>query len=141
LGDLTGERTVALMRSLLGAHRKLFMSVKSDPAGTPATAPFMPGGGLKPGWLAMLRAFPDRFVVGSDQFYDSPPIRSERARKFVDFLPPDLARAIAYENVRHIYRPPAAHTDAASPSAGRDAHRGLPTPLAAVYAADSARKR
>ena len=106
--DLTGERTVALMRSLLGAHRNLFMSVKSDPAGTPETAPFMPGGGLKPGWLAMLQAFPDRFVVGSDQFYDSPPIRSERARKFVDFLPPDLARAIAYENVRHIYRLPAA---------------------------------
>jgi len=104
--DLTGERTVALMRSLLGAHRNLFMSVKSDPAGTPATAPFMPGG-LKPGWLAMLQAFPDRFVVGSDQFYDSPPIRTERARKFVDFLPPDLARVIAYENVRRIYRLPA----------------------------------
>jgi len=106
--DLTGERTVALMRSLLAAHRNLFMSVKSDPAGTPETAPFMHGGGLKPGWLTMLQAFPDRFVVGSDQFYDSPPIRTERARKFVDFLPPDLARAIAYENVRHIYRLPSA---------------------------------
>ena len=102
--DLTGERTVALMRSLLAAHRNLFMTVKSDPAGTPETAPFMQGGGLKPGWLAMLQAFPDRFVVGSDQFYDSPPIRTERARKFVDFLPPDLARVIAYDNVRRIYR-------------------------------------
>ena len=102
--DLTGERTVALMRSLLAAHRNLFMSIKSDPAGTPETAPFMPGAGLKPGWLAMLQAFPDRFVVGSDQFYDSPPIRTERARNFVDFLPPDLARVIAYDNVRRIYR-------------------------------------
>jgi predicted TIM-barrel fold metal-dependent hydrolase len=101
--DLTGERTVPLMLSLLKAHPNLFMSVKSDPAGTPATAPFM-GGGLKPGWLEMLRVFPDRFVIGSDQFYDSPPVRSERARKFVDWLPRDLAPLIAYENVRRIYR-------------------------------------
>lgn len=52
----------------------------------------------------MLQAFPDRFVVGSDQFYNSPPIRTECARKFVDFLPPDLAQVIAYDNVRRIYR-------------------------------------
>ena len=58
------------MRALLEKHPNLYMSVKSDMAGTPATAPFLPGGGLKPGWLAMLEAFPDRFVVGSDQFYD-----------------------------------------------------------------------
>ena len=36
------------------------------------TAPFLPGGGLKPNWLAMLQAFPDRFVVGSDQFFTDP---------------------------------------------------------------------
>ena len=102
--DLTGERTPALMLALLKAHPNLFMSVKSDPAGMPETAPFTRGGGIKPGWLAMLRAFPDRFVVGSDQFYDSPPVRSERARSFVDWLPPDLAPLIAYENVRRIYR-------------------------------------
>jgi predicted TIM-barrel fold metal-dependent hydrolase len=102
--DLTGERTPALMLALLKAHPNLFMSVKSDPAGMPETAPFTRGGVVKPGWLAMLRAFPDRFVVGSDQFYDSPPVRSERARRFVDWLPPDLAPLIAYENVRRIYR-------------------------------------
>jgi predicted TIM-barrel fold metal-dependent hydrolase len=102
--DLSGERTVPLMRSLLQAHPNLFMSVKSDPAGTPATAPFLNGGGIKPGWLAMLRAFPERFVIGSDQFYDTPSVRTERARKFVDWLPSDLAPLIAFENVRRIYR-------------------------------------
>ena len=51
-----------------------------------------------------LRVFPDRFVIGSDQFYDSPPVRCERARKFVDWLPPDLAPLISYENLRRIYR-------------------------------------
>ena len=107
--DLTGERTVALMRSLLERHPNLYMSVKSDKAGTPGTAPFLRGGGLKPGWLAMLQAFPDRFVVGSDQFYNQPEIiRTYRARAFVDALPAEIARRIASENVRYIYRLPAA---------------------------------
>jgi predicted TIM-barrel fold metal-dependent hydrolase len=106
--DLTGERTVALMRALMQRHPNLYMSVKSDPAGTPLTAPFFPGGGLKPVWLAMLRAFPDRFVVGSDQFYSDPVIiRTRRARAFVNFLPADLVRQITTENVRRIYRLPA----------------------------------
>lgn len=107
--DLTGERTVALMRTLLAKHPNLFMSVKSDQAGTPMTAPFIRGDGLKPGWLAMLAAFPDRFVVGSDQFYSDPEIiRTHRARAFVDALPADIAHRIASENVKHIYRLPAA---------------------------------
>ena len=107
--DLTGERTVPLMRSLLAKHPNLYMSVKSDKAGTPATAPFRLGDGLKPGWLAMLQAFPDRFVVGSDQFYDDEEtIRTHRARIFVDSLPPEIAHKIASENAKHIYRLPAA---------------------------------
>ena len=97
------------MRALLEKHPNLYMSVKSDNAGTPATAPFLPGGGLKPGWLTMLEAFPDRFVIGSDQFYDEPQIvRTYRARAFVDALPMEIARRIAYENIKHIYRLPAA---------------------------------
>lgn len=109
--DLTGERTVTLMLSLLAKHANLYMSVKSDKAGTPATAPFRLGDGLKPGWLAMLQAFPDRFVVGSDQFYDDEQdIRTHRARAFVDSLPPEIAHKIASENAKHIYRlPPPLH--------------------------------
>src|ERR1700722_485039 len=107
--DLTGERTVALMRSLLAKHHNLYMSVKSDEAGTPMTAPFLRSDGLKPGWIAMLQAFPDRFVVGSDQFYSDPEIiRTHRARVFVDSLPADIAHRIASENVKYIYRLPTA---------------------------------
>ena len=64
------------------------------------TAPFMPGGSLRPRWIAMLRAFPDRFVIGSDQFC------TRRACAFVNALPPDIARQITTENVKHIYRVP-----------------------------------
>lgn len=102
--DLTGERTVQLMRSLLQRHPNLYMSVKFDQFGTPATAPFAVDGGLEPGWIAMLRAFPGRFVVGSDQFLGQGAERAMRARKFVDALPPELVRRIANENVKRIYR-------------------------------------
>jgi len=108
--DLTGERTVPLMRELLRRHANLFMTIKSDQHGSTMTSPFLPGFSLKPGWLAMLRAFPDRFAVGSDQFFDTvdqDATRVERSRKLVDALPPDLARLVGRENVSHIYRLPA----------------------------------
>ncbi|HEY2987488.1 MAG TPA: hypothetical protein VGL11_07165 [Candidatus Binatia bacterium] len=78
--DLTGERTVPLMRSLLEKHPNLYMSVKLDESGSRPTSPFDPDDGLKPGWLTMLRDFPDRFVIGSDQFFDEGTERQIRRR-------------------------------------------------------------
>ena len=95
------------MRRLLKVHPNRYKSVKSDPASSPQTAPFQLSGGLKPGCLAMLRAFPDRFVIGSDRFYDTPSPRTERARRFVDLLPANLAPLVAYQNVQRVYRLPA----------------------------------
>src|SRR5258706_3029578 len=102
--DLTGERTVPLMRSLLEKHPNLAMSVKLDESGSRPTSPFGSDDGLKPGWLMMLRDFPDRFVIGSDQFFDEDTERLALARKFVDALPPEVARVVASENARRIYR-------------------------------------
>jgi predicted TIM-barrel fold metal-dependent hydrolase len=106
--DLTGERTVPLMRNLLDRHPNLYMSVKIDSAGFPGTKP-MGDAGVRPGWLAMLRAFPDRFVIGSDQFLGEDTERLERAREFIDALPPDLAQLVGRENALRLYRLPA-HT-------------------------------
>jgi predicted TIM-barrel fold metal-dependent hydrolase len=102
--DLTGERTVPRMRSLLKKHPNLYMSVKLDKSGFRRTSPFGPDNGLKPGWLTMLRDFPDRFMIGSDQFFDEGTERLTLARKFVDALPPEVARVVASENARRIYR-------------------------------------
>jgi predicted TIM-barrel fold metal-dependent hydrolase len=102
--DLTFERTVPLMRSLLAQHPNLFMSVKVDPAGPQRTSPFGPDGSLRPGWLKMLSDFPDRFMIGSDQFYDEGDSRVVAARHFVDALPSGLAEAIAHGNARRVYR-------------------------------------
>jgi len=102
--DLTGERTVPLMRSLLERHPNLYMSIKPDVGGSRMTSPFLPDGAIKPAWIDMLRAFPNRFVIGSDQFMDDPHDRMGLARKFVDALPPDLVKAIAVDNAKSIYR-------------------------------------
>jgi predicted TIM-barrel fold metal-dependent hydrolase len=101
--DLTGERTVPLMRRLLERHPNLFMSIKTDGAGTRRTAP-LDGDRLRPEWLALLRRFPDRFVIGSDQFFDAGTGRLARVREVVDALPAELARAVGRDNALRLYR-------------------------------------
>jgi predicted TIM-barrel fold metal-dependent hydrolase len=80
------------------------MSIKLDPRSGQKTWPFGPDGAIRPAWLALLREFPDRFVIGSDQFFDEGTERVALARKFIDALPPDIARAVASDNARRIYR-------------------------------------
>jgi predicted TIM-barrel fold metal-dependent hydrolase len=101
--DLIGERTVPLMRRLLHDHTNLLMSIKIE-GGHLTTQPMMPDGGIKPGWIAMLRDFPDRFVIGSDTFIAEGPEPMEAARRFVDALPSDLVAPIARENALRLYR-------------------------------------
>src|SRR5215470_3943723 len=102
--DLTGERTVTLMRGLLEKHSNLYMSIKLDPHGPHRTSPLTPGGELRPDWIALFRAFPDRFTIGSDQFFDDGIERLTLARKLVDALPAEIAPLIASENARNLYR-------------------------------------
>jgi predicted TIM-barrel fold metal-dependent hydrolase len=103
--DLTGQRTLALMRGLLERHANLFMSIKYDHSGARDTAPFFPqGGDIRPGWVALLRDYPDRFMIGSDQFIGDDTERFESSRHLVDALPHDLAQRVASDNAKHIYR-------------------------------------
>jgi predicted TIM-barrel fold metal-dependent hydrolase len=102
--DRTGQRSASLMQTLLQEHPNLFMALKSDHLGNTANAPLEAGGQLKPDWLALLSAFPDRFVLGSDQFYDRRLERINNVRRIVDALPADLARQIGRENPPKIYR-------------------------------------
>ena len=93
------------MRTLLERNPNLYMNIKLDRGGRRNT-PWAANGGLEPAWLALLTAFADRFMIGSDQFYDETPERLESVRRFVDALPPGLASKIAYENARRVYRLP-----------------------------------
>lgn len=108
--DNTGHLTVALMRRLLETHPNLYLSVKVDPLSLPHNRPLNESREIRPEWTDLIRAFPDRFVIGSDQFYGIPgltprrPPSSQGPRVFLNQLPPDLARKVGYENAVRIYK-------------------------------------
>jgi hypothetical protein len=108
----TGKRTVALCAELLGRHPNLYMSFKISPRDSrPECMPIEQGVGLKEEWLRLIREFPERFIIGTDQFYVSPrsPMRQigppsvEPTNRFFSLLPPDLARKLGQENPRLIF--------------------------------------
>ena len=43
-------------------------------------------------------------MIGSDQFFDEGRERLDLARSLVNSLPPDVARLVASENAKRIYR-------------------------------------
>lgn len=110
--DNSGYWTVDLSRRLLAAHPNLFMSIKLDRSALEQSRPVDGSRRIKPEWIALLREFPDRFVIGSDAFFNAENnLRHSEgdgslsdARDFVDALPDDLRRPIAYANAIRIYR-------------------------------------
>jgi predicted TIM-barrel fold metal-dependent hydrolase len=117
--DQLGHWTVELSRRLLAAHPNLFMSLRMGPGRAPQNHPLTMPGELKPEWLRLLQDFPDRFVLGSDQFILSPgtrgsgpgltfaqraPLIRQRTRMLLEALPPDLARKIGHENAIRLYK-------------------------------------
>ena len=107
--DNTGDMTVELLGSLLEAHPNLFLQVLmyGDIVPLfPEHAPLDEGGSLRPEWLALFTAFPDRFVLGSDAQYADPDRidpHMEPIDALLQALPPDLARLIGLDNPRRIY--------------------------------------
>jgi hypothetical protein len=121
--DPLGNRTASLCRELLLKHSNLYMSLRL-PAGLPAGAAGAPQFAMDgnrradPGWLALVVDFPDRFVLGGDQFIASPaiggqgpgltfaqrsPAQRDMARSFLEALPAGVARKLALENAQRLY--------------------------------------
>lgn len=117
--DNTGQRTPALCRRLLESHSNLYMSIKLEEISLQATSP-LEKGRLKPEWLELFRAFPDRFVLGTDQFYTSPRVpfswagRGQWVKVLLRQLPADLAQKIARDNVFRVF--PLARKDLQEPA-------------------------
>ncbi|MBU0514694.1 MAG: amidohydrolase [Proteobacteria bacterium] len=105
----TGHRTTALCGRLLGRNPNLYMSFKMHRHSVPQNRPLARGVGLKPEWLALITKFPDRFVIGTDQFYLAPgahrrlPTSVYGPAALMRFLPPGLARRVGLFNPRRIY--------------------------------------
>lgn len=116
--DNLGQWTAAMTRDMLRKHPNLHMSLRLNigRGGHVQNNPLTPEG-LKPDWMAVFREFPDRFVIGGDQFFapagtKGPPavfakaagMIRKRTNVFLSRLPPDIARKIAFENATRIYR-------------------------------------
>ncbi len=118
--DNVGHWTVQLTRRLLAKHPNLYMSLRMTPGigKVMRNHPLDPGG-IKQPWLKVFKDFPDRFVIGGDQFFTAyqPGTRSpgsvfaenagnirQRATMFLTWLPEELAREIGYENAVRIYK-------------------------------------
>jgi hypothetical protein len=117
--DVTGQWSAALSRRLLAAHSNLSMSLKLVNRDGSRENRLMTADGTRvaPDWLAVLQAFPGRFVIGSDSFVagDGATARGpggatrfhgDRIAALLRALPRGLAERIAAENALALYGEP-----------------------------------
>ncbi|MGH6689950.1 MAG: amidohydrolase family protein [Gammaproteobacteria bacterium] len=115
--DPLGFFTPTLVRALLGRHPNLALSIR--PASPRPGAMVQPTGDVNEAWIALLKDFPDRFVLGSDTMIvathysgpQAPRLFAPRGegqrrgiRRLLSVLPTDVARRIAYENAERFYK-------------------------------------
>jgi len=109
--DTTGQRTPALTRRLLRFHPNLFISITGIQMQAKRNRLFSFGQGLDPQWRDVIVAFPDRFMIGGDTFFQSD-IPWRRMPQFLPlairivraaFLPPDVARKVAFGNAQRVF--------------------------------------
>lgn len=111
--DPLGTRVPKIQRELLRRHPNLYMSVRVSAGAPPPFFALDRALVLKPEWLALLRDFPDRFVLGSDFFHAAGSAQRgpdeqglENFQALLRQLPPDLAEAIAHGNAEKLYHLP-----------------------------------
>jgi predicted TIM-barrel fold metal-dependent hydrolase len=115
--DPLGYFTPKRVRELLARHSNLVVSVR--PASPMPGAMVRPSGEVNEEWLAVLRDFPERFVLGSDTMIvaarytgpNTPRLFAHRGegqrraiRQLLSALPAVVARRIGYENAERLYK-------------------------------------
>ena len=109
--DNTGDMTVDLLRTMLKAHPNLYLSLKmlKKPGACQVikNRPLKRDGSIWPDWLALIKDYPGRFVLGGD-VATSNPDRNTAANiagtwALLNQLPQDIALQIACDNPKKIY--------------------------------------
>jgi len=115
--DPLGSFTPKLVRELIERHPNLALSIR--PTSPRPGAMVHAAGEVNEEWVAVLRDFPDRFVLGSDTMIvathytgpQTPRLFAQRGkgqrrgiRQLLSVLPPDVARRIGYENAERLYK-------------------------------------
>ena len=117
--DQLGELTAGLVGDMMDRYPNLYMSLRPVPAPSPVLNKLFTPRGVLPDWNRVFTRHADRFVIGNDCFFVPPGIKGGGApiefsqgnewhlramRVFLNLLPPELARKIAYENAARIYK-------------------------------------
>ena len=103
------------VRFWLREYPNLYMSFRLARGTQHPASALGPDGQVKPAWVALLAEFPDRFLLGSDSFYDRDGVARGGAepgsdqglralRSFINRLPPQVAKAVAHENALRLYK-------------------------------------
>ena len=112
--DNFGQMNPSLFRRLLAKHSNLYLAIKAVPNAETARMNRIHDDDyiVLPEWLELFESFPDRIVVGADEFaraentqggYKKPPF-FDATWKTLMSLPPKLRKQIGGENAARIYR-------------------------------------
>jgi hypothetical protein len=105
--DTTGQMTPDLVRRLVEAHSNLYCQIAPEYRPLKSPTAIVDGSGtIRPAWLQVIEAHPDRFVLGTDTFYkgtaeDQKVLRM--VQHFLGQLPADLALRIGCTNPVAVY--------------------------------------
>jgi len=113
--DNTGHMTIDLLRRLLDAHPNLYLALKFVKK---AREPWQRGNKfagedlqISPEWVNLMSDYPDRFMVGADEFVgipDKTPVKGppsfEDTWSIIKQLPPGLRAKVGRDNAARVYR-------------------------------------
>ena len=107
--DTTGDLSPELLQGLLDEHPNLYLSLRLSFQHPRAIFPehILDGSrNIQPEWLDLIKAYPDRFVIGSDTFWgdSKADLGQTLVSPFLAQLPENIATKIAHENVAVIYK-------------------------------------
>jgi len=116
--DNTGAMTVELLRRLLETYPNLYLSMRGVERVYDRNGNLKPNRivdenrKIRPEWLKLIGDFPDRFMVGTDDFFGASigdkgekplPRTTEETWGIVNQLPPELAGKVGRDNAARIY--------------------------------------
>lgn len=115
--DNTGFMTVELLRQLLDVHPNLYLALKIEdrPFQVGTSRVPMPNrivdsaGQIDPAWLVLITDYPDRIMIGADEFVGVEDRATHGVPSFTQTwailaqLPPEVAQLVGRENAARVY--------------------------------------
>lgn len=107
--DNTGQWTTELTERLLKAHPNLYLSIRVVKKNIPSR-PTDENNRIKEDWAKLINTYPDRFMLGSDEFF-LPTEKGEHASGesidytigFLKELSPEIRELVSYKNAEKIF--------------------------------------